>query len=57
MNLRAVQSPRWETLILYTFSASDPEYRANFQYFLDYGLGGHNVFYAIIVQQAGCYHA
>ena len=40
-----------DTLVLYTFAASDPEYRANFEYFLKYGVGGDNVFYAFIVQQ------
>ena len=40
-----------DTLVLYTFAASDPEYRANFEYFLKYGVGGDNVFYAFILQQ------
>ena len=54
--IRVKLSPRQpasiDTLVLYTFAASDPEYRANFEYFLEYGVGGDNVFYAIILQQA-----
>ena len=54
--IRVNTSPRQQasvdTLVLYTFSASDSEYRANFEYFLKFGVGGDNVFYAIILQQA-----
>ena len=54
--IRVKLSPRQpasiDTLVLYTFAASDPEYRANFEYFLKYGVGGDNVFYAFILQQA-----
>ena len=54
--IRVKLSPRQQapinTLVLYTFAASDPEYRANFEYFLRYGMGGDNVYYVVILQQA-----
>ncbi|EIE18080.1 hypothetical protein COCSUDRAFT_31853 [Coccomyxa subellipsoidea C-169] len=39
------------TLVLYTFSDTDPEYLHNLEYFIQYGLGGKDVEYIFIVQQ------
>ena len=37
---------------MYTFAASDPEYRANFDFFLKFGMGGgEDIFYTFILQQ------
>ena len=47
----------FDTLVLYTFSDSDPEYRQNLQYFIQYGLGTSNVEFVFIVQQVlFCFH-
>lgn len=41
-----------DTLMIYVFSDSDPEYRRNLEFFVEFGMGeGDGCEYVIVVQQ------
>ena len=55
--LGLLSSDQPETLVLYTYSNSDPEYERNLHFFVEHGMAeGDGCDYVIIVQEVGSVH-
>ena len=57
LDIGGIRNMRPNTLVIYVYSKTDPEYERNLQFFVQHGIWeGDGCDYAIIVQQVMCWY-